>query len=54
MPDWYPLLRAARYLRVAPWELQEHSVAWQNWAIMAEAAENEAEAARAKQQQEGS
>ncbi len=41
-PDWYPLVRAARYLGVAPWELAERPAAWQNWALTAEAAESEA------------
>lgn len=49
MPDWYPLLRAARYLRVAPWELLERPLAWQTWAILAESAEAEAEQARIEQ-----
>jgi hypothetical protein len=50
LPDWYPLLRAARYLKVAPWELLEHAAAWQHWAILAENAENEAQAARVEQE----
>lgn len=43
IPDWYPLLRAARYLKVAPWELMEQPMAWQQWANIAEAAEIEAQ-----------
>lgn len=43
MPDWYPLLRAARYLGVAPWDLYEQPAQWMHWALDAEAAENEAE-----------
>jgi len=39
MPDWYPLIRAARYLGVAPWELATQPIAWQDWALMAENAE---------------
>lgn len=39
MPEWYPLIRAARYLGVAPWELQAQPIAWQEWALMAENAE---------------
>jgi hypothetical protein len=42
MPGWYPLIRAAKYLGVAPWELIEQSVIWQKWAIEAEGAENAA------------
>ena len=40
-PEWYPLLRAARYLRVPPWELAVQPLAWQEWALTAEAAEAE-------------
>lgn len=43
MPDWYPLLRAARYLGVAPWDLLEQPAFWLRVALDAEAAENEAE-----------
>lgn len=42
LPDWYPLIRAARYLRVPPWELRERPVYWHDWALIAESAENEA------------
>jgi hypothetical protein len=42
MPDWYPLLRAARYLRVAPWDLLRQPIVWRDWALMSEAAEAEA------------
>lgn len=49
MPDWYPLLRAARYLNVAPWNLAERNVAWMHIALMAESAENEARDALAHQ-----
>lgn len=43
MPSWYPLLRAARYLGVPPWELAERPVAWMYWALEAEQAEFEAQ-----------
>ncbi|NLF14542.1 MAG: hypothetical protein GX597_22360 [Anaerolineaceae bacterium] len=43
-PEWYPLLRAARYLRVPPWELAGQPLVWQEWALVSEAAEREAEA----------
>ena len=49
LPDWYPLLRAARYLQVAPWELAARPIVWVDWALMAESAENEAQAIMAKQ-----
>jgi len=39
MPEWYPLIRAAHYLGVAPWELMMQPIAWQEWALMAESAE---------------
>lgn len=53
MPDWYPLVRAARYLKVAPWELLDRPVAYLHWALAAEAAENEAQKTLAEQQQQG-
>jgi hypothetical protein len=39
LPDWYITLRAARYLRVAPWELAAQPAIWQEWALTAESAE---------------
>jgi hypothetical protein len=51
MPDWYPLIRAARYLGVAPWDLMEQPLYWSEWAITAEAAENEAQEEIRKQHQ---
>jgi hypothetical protein len=39
MPDWYPVLRAARYLGVPPWELEDQWIGWMDRALMAEAAE---------------
>lgn len=41
IPDWYPLVRAARYLGVAPWDLYERPLIWQTWALMADKAEIE-------------
>ncbi len=38
-PDWYPLIAAARYLGVAPWELMEQSIWWQEKALIAQSAE---------------
>ncbi len=38
-PDWYPLLVAARYLGVPPWELAKQSKVWMDWALAASAAE---------------
>lgn len=42
------LVRAARYLRVTPWELAEQPIAWLQWAIAAEDAEDYAAAAARK------
>lgn len=42
-PEWYPLLKAARYLGVAPWELMNRPRMWFEWALTAQAAENEAQ-----------
>lgn len=50
LPEWYALVRAARYLGVAPWELLEQPVAWMEWALTAESAENEAQDIIAKRQ----
>ena len=43
MPNWYPLMQAARYLGVAPWELAEQSAVWVAWANIAHSAEVEAQ-----------
>jgi len=48
LPEWYVLLRAARYLGVAPWDLLEQPLAWREWALAAEGAENAAHEAAAK------
>ena len=42
MPEWYPVISAARYLGVAPWELLDQPSEWQEWALAAQAAENDA------------
>ena len=49
LPDWYLLLRAARYLGVPPWELFDAPEIWLEWARVAENAENGAVNARAQQ-----
>jgi len=41
VPPWYPLMRAARWMRVAPWDLQEQPVFWRERALTAEQAEGE-------------
>ena len=48
MPEWYPLLRAAKYLGVPPWELMDRPVWWQRIALAAEEAEHAAEAKASK------
>lgn len=42
VPEWYAVIRAAKYLGVAPWELLEQPIIWKEWAVMAENAEHEA------------
>lgn len=49
MPWWYPLIRAAKYLGVAPWELARQPRFWRDRALQAEAAELGAKAELAKQ-----
>jgi hypothetical protein len=36
MLDWYPVIRAARYLGVPPWELLDQPIFWQHKALAAE------------------
>jgi hypothetical protein len=43
-PDWYALLRAARYLRVPPWELAHKPIFWTEVALAAMEAEGRAKA----------
>lgn len=43
MPDYYPLIKAARYLMVAPWDLAERGNCWQEWAFVCESAETQAQ-----------
>lgn len=45
-PDWYPVIRASRFLHVAPWELLPSSAAtkiergwWLLWSTISESAE---------------
>ena len=42
--DGVVILKAAKYLGVAPWELQRQPIAWQHWALMAMKAEASAKA----------
>lgn len=48
MHDWYVLIRAAKYLGVAPWELAEKPIAWMNWALAAEDIDDSLEREMAK------
>lgn len=41
-PDWWQLVAAARYLKVAPWELHAQPVWWLHMALDAMEAENHA------------
>ena len=38
-PDWYRLIRAAKFMGIAPWELMEQSAFWMDAALTAESAE---------------
>lgn len=42
-PDWWFLIRAARYLGVAPWELSKQPEFWMNAALVTENVELEFE-----------
>lgn len=42
VPEWYRLITAARYLRVAPWELLDRPSAWVEMALASSSAENRA------------
>lgn len=48
MPEWYPLLQAARYLRVPPWDLADRPQWWTNIALAAQDAEAGAQKDREK------
>lgn len=38
-PSWWHLIQAARYLRVAPWDLARQPVWWMRIALAAQSAE---------------
>lgn len=47
VPDYYPIITGARYLKVAPWDLAgvpetAGAYAWIAWAVVCSAAENSA------------
>ena len=41
-PEWYPLIVAARYYGVPPWELMQQSIWWIDKAFIAMTAEGQA------------
>lgn len=47
-PTWYRVLKAAQFLRVAPWELASQPFTWLAMAEEAQAAEAHAEKMNAK------
>lgn len=51
MPDYYPVIKAARYLGVPPWELLEQSIYWRDKALIVQAAEDQAKAERQRRNQ---
>jgi hypothetical protein len=50
-PTWFRVLKAAQYLRVAPWELASQPLYWLEVAESAQAAEAHAEKMRSKPSQ---
>ena len=50
MQDWYVIIRAARYLGVAPWDLLNQPIYWQQKALEAERIDAEVQEAQAQQQ----
>ncbi len=42
-PDYYALIKAAKYLGVPPWELAERPTYWQEWANDSQSLDNEVE-----------
>jgi len=51
VPATYALFRAAKYIGVPPWELENVSVFWMNHALKYESIENEATAKRQERSQ---
>ena len=49
MTDWYVLIRAARYLGVAPWDLLDAPIFWYHKALESEGIDAEVAEARADQ-----
>jgi hypothetical protein len=44
----YVLIRAARFLGVAPWDLEMHESKWRDWGLICEKADALVDAALAK------
>ena len=42
-PEWYLNMRAARYLGIPPWDIENVAVKWRDMALMSEGCELEAE-----------
>ena len=42
VPAWYRLVKAAKWMHVPPWELLGRPDFWTEWALMAEAVDDEA------------
>lgn len=49
VPDWYPVLAAARYMQVPVWDLMEAPYVWVHRAHAAQYAENHAQEMKSKQ-----
>lgn len=45
LPWYYPLIKAARFMGVPPWELAKQSIFWQDAALQVEAADSNAQIA---------
>lgn len=51
LPEWYRTIKAAQILNVPPWELAEQPLAWQEWAVAAQSAEESAHEEQRKRQE---
>jgi hypothetical protein len=52
-PESYPLVQAAKYLGVAPWELLEQPIFWRNQALLFMTAEAQAQEQRQQMLNQG-
>lgn len=53
-PDYYPAFQAAKYLNVAIWDLMDHCIWYQDKALVAMTAENQAQKILSKRKQHAS